>query len=195
MTPAQAKRLPAALAWILTEAAELSASRILDLAQADAESERADMLALFALGDSLGADMNAARAAYFEVIDGIRPTPIKIVGLTDSLRGDFPAPDKLAAETRVRADAQAVCGKVILVREVTAYVGDSDVQDHFCAGADEPPYMVRVAAHLTDGDLIRWMDETSLDPIWDVEPLDSRLRNTRSAYVYGKSYALTPETV
>lgn len=92
-------------------------------------------------------------------------------------------------EERALADWKAVRGKVLLVHELTGYVGDTDEQtDCFF----DPPIAVRVDTQHRPEDLNHWNDE-HLDPYWDVEVVDTTHpqllpEGLRSAYMFGISY-------
>lgn len=93
-------------------------------------------------------------------------------------------------EDQVRADYEAIRGKVILVRDLTAYVGDTDNQQDFHF---DPPIAVLVDNDIDEDSLLHDTG-THLDPYWDVTVVvthpDLPPEGVRSPFVYGHSYDL-----
>jgi hypothetical protein len=91
------------------------------------------------------------------------------------------------AEQRAQQDFEAVRGKVLLVHEVDGFNSDGDTTWVRL----RTPARVRVGP--TDPqDIIRWMDEKWLDPIWNVSLVEPhpQLTDIRSLWMYGNSYSL-----
>lgn len=90
----------------------------------------------------------------------------------------------LDLEKQVLEDYRKVAGKVLLVNELTAYLGDTDEQGdlHF-----ESPIAVRVLPNQDEHSLLHYNDEW-IDPYWDVEIVDNCDKSLRGAYIFGTSY-------
>ena len=78
-------------------------------------------------------------------------------------------------------------GKVVMVRELTAYPGTSDDSQDFVF---DPPLAVRVLPS-SSKEVIHWVDEW-LDPYWDVEIVDTAHPNLPDGlehpWMFGISY-------
>lgn len=101
---------------------------------------------------------------------------------------------KEEAEQKVLEDYRAVSGKVILVRDLTAFIGDTCDQRDFCF---DPPIAVRVEKRMDidprSSGLLRWADKDWIDPYWDIEIVDTdRIdippEGLRGCYMFGTSY-------
>ena len=110
-----------------------------------------------------------------------------LAGFHAAFPNDVLAADRPQAESRARADHEAIRGKLI----ETTYV--------FCDGdefrsASGKPFVVRVLGGIDLDNLCQWTDEAHLDPYWDVEIVNGRgivpegVTEDCYAYVYGRSH-------
>jgi hypothetical protein len=89
-------------------------------------------------------------------------------------------------EAKALLDYESVLGKTILVSDASGYHNEDSGDLLF-----DPPIRFRVIKTIKS-DVLRWMDLEWLDPVYNVEPVDSdpRLEGWRSFWVYGASYNL-----
>ena len=91
-------------------------------------------------------------------------------------------------EKQVLSDYRHISGKVIAVAYLRGYrENGDDLEMDF----SECPIWVRVDAGASTNDLLRWMDQTFIDPCWPVTPLESRsgMEGVQGWEIYGHSYA------
>jgi hypothetical protein len=86
------------------------------------------------------------------------------------------------AEAAAARDYEGIAGQLIQVHELDTNLGEVLYFD--------PPITVRVTA----GDVIRWMDDEHLDPLYTVEPINPEdippEHRDKWLTIYGRSYTI-----
>lgn len=96
---------------------------------------------------------------------------------------------RVEAHEKVKADYQAVLGRVILVRELTGYKDDSSHDFRL-----DPSVKARVVQTRED-DLFHCVDREWIDPYWNLELAepDPQLEGYSSLWMYGTSYSMATD--
>jgi hypothetical protein len=99
-------------------------------------------------------------------------------------------------EAQVKADYEAVAGKVILLTEVECYDENNDSVTVEC----DPPVVARVipyAGGANDECVVRWMDDEACDPVYEIAILEHHPAfdeaRARPSWIYGTSRCTTGE--
>ena len=93
------------------------------------------------------------------------------------------------AHRKIKADYEAILGRIILVLELTGYK-DDDSHDFRM----DPPVKARVVRTRED-DLFHCVDKEWIDPYWDLELVEPhpRLEGYISFWMYGTSYNIATD--
>lgn len=133
-------------------------------------------------------------ATEYAVIDGVRRLSFPDGRLALTLPAAEADPDSSIARfalERIALREYAQCeGKVVLVNWLSGY-DESDCSRDVYFGQ---PIRVRVDRHQPRDNILRWMDNEHLDPIWDVELSDNSepvLAGMRSFWIYAASRSLS----
>lgn len=89
-------------------------------------------------------------------------------------------------EARVLTDYEAVIGKVVYLDVVECYRGEGELVTVTC----DPPAIARIEddADLRN-DLLRWMDDNHVDPVYNIRILDPHpsFEGLRPSWIYGRT--------
>jgi hypothetical protein len=173
------RRTPVALSWVLREEIEISKERLHGLTLEDAAQEVGDLDMLRRLLAEVGGDK-----------DELAKIQADISAMSESVQVRRSRHD--AIHEQVRADYEALKGKVVLLSEVECY----DEKDCSVTVYCDPPAVARIAVYSPEQlrqCIERWTSHSNCDPVYDVSILETHpafSSGLRPSWAFGTCYSL-----